>query len=306
MALGEKSFLLGRGRGLDHVIVFVRDLEAAKDVYRDKLGFWVSPLGDNGILDSGQAFSEISFQGNYLELRAIHDRNRARRDRPRFVEFLEKHEGALIFVVNVSPIESTVVLLRQRGFDVIDPVSAPFGSYATFENYFVTLDVEMGASPTRVISFSEYAPLIEERFHGTKVEEWQMHPNSARRIRSVWLAVRNLETATEAYKSIGFIEGRKLELPQLQAFGHEIIAGQGTILLLQPTERNGAVESFLLNRGEGIMGITIEVSDLGVARELVESKTDRNWKPYPGAYGSSIAISADLTFGMWVEMFQST
>ena len=59
-AVGEaqEASLLGEGRGIDHVIVYVRDLETAKDVYRDALGFIVEPsAGESYPLPTGYKIS---------------------------------------------------------------------------------------------------------------------------------------------------------------------------------------------------------------------------------------------------------
>ncbi len=302
-ALDQKSSLIGTGRGLDHVIAFVRDLEAAKDAYR-RLGFWVLPPGDIGILESGQAYSEINFRGNYLELRAIHDHEKAIRERPRFVNFLQSNEGAMIFVLNVSPIESTIDFLRRKSFRISDSVDGEFFSYATFENFFMSGEssrYESDALPTRVISFCEYAPSVEERFRRKGFEEWQRHTNTAVRIKSVWIAVRNIEVATETYQSIGLQVGQRKALPEIGAVGQEIKAGTGLILLLQPTRERGQVAWFLADRGEGIMGVSIEVRDFDQARDLLEKKTGLKSTLYSGAYGRSLLITPEWTHGVCIE-----
>lgn len=81
---------LGLGiNGLDHVRVLVRDLEAAKDRYRDVLGFRVPPRDDNyrHPLGSYQTVTRFS-DAFYLELLAVHDRPRMSSGRPEMVPFL--------------------------------------------------------------------------------------------------------------------------------------------------------------------------------------------------------------------------
>src|SRR3546814_19848545 len=57
-------------RGVDHVLVGVRNLEAARDTYR-RLGFTVSPRGRH--LGWGTANYCIMFPGDYIELpRIVH------------------------------------------------------------------------------------------------------------------------------------------------------------------------------------------------------------------------------------------
>ena len=66
------------------------------------------------------------------------------------------------------------------------------------------------------------------------------HANTARRLHSVWIGVRSLEDAARAYRNLGLPAGRPIEFTQLGAVGHEIAAGTGTILLLQPAGADAA------------------------------------------------------------------
>ncbi len=91
---------------------------------------------------------------------------------------------------------------------------------------------------------------------------------------------------------------------ELGAIGREIDAGQGMILLVQPTSKKGKVASFLADRGEGIMGISVEVASLETARELLEKNTKRKFGHFPGPYGNSILIPPEITHGLWIEFFQ--
>lgn len=313
----RKSPVLGDGRGLDHIVIFVRDLEAAKDTYRDTLGFAVPPRGEVYTLPSGFKFSETAFRETfqYLEWRAIDDRKKAEQYRSRFVNFVEKHEGALILVLDVSSAKSTTNFLRRRGFKVSDPFRAPpytgplpsSGGTVTFEKTFEPADPApeiTDASPTKAIAFTEYSAVVKERRATEKPEEWPAHPNTARRIAAVWIAVRDLNTATKTYQAIGLPPGKKRKLPELGAIGREIQAGQGVILLLQPQGKEGQVAAFLAARGEGIMGISIEVSNLDAARALLEKNTARRFTPYAGPYGKSILIPAELAHEVSIEMFQ--
>lgn len=305
-AVGEaqEASLLGEGRGIDHVIVYVRDLETAEDVYRDALGFIV---GESYALPTGYKASWVGFDRNWLELRAIDDPEKVAQatpwasveDRLRVLQFLENRDGVLAFVLNSSSVETTTDFLQRRGFDV--PESHLMVVDDTVSLYF-TLNESVLPGPR--VTFAEYWPPYEARFHLTEPAEWTRHPNTARWITSVWIAVSDLETATKAYEAIGLHVGRELELPELGAIGSEMKVGPLTILLLRPGNENTKVASFLADRGDGIIGVSIEVHDLGTARKLIETNTGQKFMPYEGPYGSSILIPAEIAHGLWIEMFQ--
>ena len=58
----QSDSLRGEVQGLDHPGILVHDLEAAKDTYRDTLGFWIQPRGMVSVLPSGMKTSNASFE----------------------------------------------------------------------------------------------------------------------------------------------------------------------------------------------------------------------------------------------------
>src|SRR3546814_17141381 len=70
-------------RGVDHVLVGVRNLEAARDTYR-RLGFTVSPRGRH--IGWGTANYCILFPGDYIELLGIVDATQFTNNLNRFLE----------------------------------------------------------------------------------------------------------------------------------------------------------------------------------------------------------------------------
>src|SRR3546814_2361463 len=76
-------------RGIDHVLVGVRDLEAARETYA-RLGFTVSPRGRH--IGWGTANYCIMFPGDYVELLGIVDATQFTNNLNRF---LESREGLL-------------------------------------------------------------------------------------------------------------------------------------------------------------------------------------------------------------------
>ncbi len=301
-AVGEaqESSLLGEGRGIDHVILYVRDLEAAKDVYRDILGFIVEPsAGESYPLPSGYHTSWVTFERNWLEFRAVDDPKKAAEAKPWAAQFLENWDGALALVLNSSSVEATADFLRGRGFEVPEP-----GLIVVEDTVSLYFTLNESVLPGPRVTFAEYWPRYEIKFRQTEPSEWAQHPNTAKWIGSVWIAVKDIETATKAYEAIGLDAGRTLELAKLGAIDREMKAGPLTILLVGTGNENGKVASFLADRGPGIMGVSLEVHNLGVARELIERSTGRQFTSYVGPYGISILIPAEIAHGLWIEMFQ--
>ena len=293
----SKSAVFGSGHGLDHVGVAVRDLETAKKDYRALLGFTVFAGGKhpNGSRNSGPAL-----ESGYLELITFWDRTQAQG--AMLAKFLEKHEGVIFVGLDVSAVDDTANLLRARGVNMQGPEAGsisvdPEQRDPGFAWRLVGLDT--GAVPAAHLPTKSTDAVFFIQYQGTA------HPNTAKKLSSVWMAVRDIEATIKEYESMGFRPGRKLAAPQLEARSQEIDAGDGTILLLQPQEPTGKVASFLAERGaEGIMGVSIEVASLQTARGLLEANTKRKFPPYAGPYGESILIPPELTHGVWIEFFQ--
>jgi len=245
--------ILGSGHGIDHVGIAVRDLETAKKTYRN-LGFTV--FGGTIHPNSGTRSSTPFFEGGgFLELITFWDRTKAIGGI--VASFLEKHEGVLFLGLGVSPVDDTAKLLRAGGFNIHGPEAAsasedpgqrdqaPNGGSSRFLG-FPSGPIPAAHLPVKssdAIFFIQYDPFVGN-----------VHANTAKKLSSVWIGVRNLEASVKEYESIGFRASRKLTVSQLGAQGQEIEAGQGTILLLQPEKSTGNVASFLAERGaEGIM-----------------------------------------------------
>lgn len=103
--------------GLDHVVVTVRDLDAAAGQWR-KLGFTVSPRGTHSpILGTGNY--TIMFGEDYLELLGIlteTEHNQPTRD------YLEQHEGVERAAFTTDDAAAGAEELRSRGLAALGPV----------------------------------------------------------------------------------------------------------------------------------------------------------------------------------------
>jgi len=298
----SKSAVFGSGHGLDHVGIAVRDLETAKRNYRDVLGFTVFAGGKhpNGSRNSGPAL-----ESGYLELITFWDRTKPQG--AMLAKFLEKHEGALFVGLDVFPVDDTAKLLRARGVNIQGPEAGSISDDSEQHDQPPSLGAwrlvgaETGAVPAARLPAKSTDAVFFIQYQGVGT----VHPNTAKTLSSVWMAVSDLEASVRAYESMGFRPARKLAAPQLGALGQEIEAGQGTILLFGPENSTGRVASFLAERGaEGIMGVSIEVGSLQTARSLLQANTKRKFEPYAGPFGQSILIPPELTHGVWIEFFQ--
>ncbi|NUB16711.1 VOC family protein, partial [Azospirillum brasilense] len=103
--------------GIDHLVIVVRDLEAAQDAYR-RMGFTISPKGRHGELKS--ANHTIMFgAGDYLELLAI--------EQPHpftafYSDVLKTREGIAAAALKTDDARAAQRLLVEAGYPAGEPV----------------------------------------------------------------------------------------------------------------------------------------------------------------------------------------
>jgi 4-hydroxyphenylpyruvate dioxygenase-like putative hemolysin len=131
------------------------------------------------------------------------------------------------------------------------------------------------------------------------------HPNTATKLKSVWLFVESLIDSIRIFEHIGFRRGSFVPLSRFGARGCEIEANGCSILLVEPADERGLASRFLRDHGQSFAAVSIEVGDFERARDYVEIKGDMRLQPYAGTYGRSIMVPSESAHGMWIELFQS-
>jgi catechol 2,3-dioxygenase-like lactoylglutathione lyase family enzyme len=293
----------GTGHGVDHVGMAIRDFKKTKDDFEQVLGFKVR---ENPPQPNGWPQSIIWFENaTYLEFQPIaalpwiatmFDYNDG------YADFAKKHEGAVFQGLVTSSAKYASDHLKARNFQADLVEDDPF--------HYVHISHEPSGEARAfplAIFFIEYAfDLGRPARLAARLEQGMMtHPNTARRLYSVWFAVRDLEAGLRNVQDAGFEPGEPREAKFLGAKGREVKAGDGCLLLLQPADKNGELNKFLSDRHDGeIIGLSIEVADVEKARSLIESRSGKKLEPYDGFYGRSIMIPPDMTHGVWLELFQ--
>jgi catechol 2,3-dioxygenase-like lactoylglutathione lyase family enzyme len=293
--------VLGDGWGLDHVVHVVRDLAAAEELYRSRLGFTVSPGGS--FPNYGDVRNSIiGFGKTYIEVLTAKPEGAIGLGQM-VAAFLQEHEGAVMVGVAVSSAQQAADFLSERGFTIAGPI----GGTITMDD-----DTEEPPERWRYVMFTQPVVPADAIFFleygstpGSAIEAPPaQHANTARRLASVWMAVRDLAAATAAYESIGLPAVRELRHERLGATGRVIGAGTGEIWLLEAAEEGGAVASFLARRGDGVIGMGIEVTSLDDASASLAADIQQRIAPYDGPAGRAVLLDPDLTHGVWIELFQ--
>lgn len=300
--------LIGQGWGVDHVGVGVRDLAQAQHDY-EQLGFKVSK---GGHFTGGLSNCVVRLQNNsYLELLSVSGGTAITHgDASEIADSVKKHEGAMFLGINVSSAKAAADYLKARNFDVDGPdpgsimkegetTPPPPMWYTVGTADKPAANKEGFAIPVFLIEY-----LSKDRLEKARTEGRMDHPNTAIGIHAVWFAVHNAEAQLRTLRDAGFEIGESREAKFLGAHGQEVKAGQGVLVLLESSDKNGLLTEFLSDHDEDIIGLSIEVADLGKARRLAESGTGRKLETHKGSYGTSFLLPPEVTHGVWLEMFQ--
>jgi hypothetical protein len=283
----------------------VRDLAQAQHDY-EQLGFKVMK---GGHFPDGFSNSIVGLQNNsYLELLTVSG-STVVGYASEIADFLKKHEGAMFLGINVSSAKAAADYLKARNFAVSgpDPGSIMKERETTLPPpMWYSVDPAEPAAGKRGIPMPvfwiEY--VSAERREKRRAEGLMDHPNTAMGIHAVWFAVHDAEAQLRTLRDAGLEVGESREPKFLGAHGWEVKAGQGVLVLLESSDKNGLLTKYLSDHDEGIIGISIEVANVGKARQLAESGTGRKLETYKGSYGTSFLLPPEVTHGVWIEMFQ--
>jgi catechol 2,3-dioxygenase-like lactoylglutathione lyase family enzyme len=252
----------------DHAVIAVSDLERAIEVYRS-LGFDVFPGGRHEHRGTHNAL--IRFGGaDYIELLGVYDPDKAVHsglNGRTLAEFVRDRDGGLVgHCYATGDIEAEAARMREASLEMVGPFEMrrerPDGRALTWR-LLVPVDVPWRR---RWPFFIQWNDPDEERL---SVEGVGAHPNGARTVTGVAVAVRDLEDAVSLYSALFDAEPRcRSKSPGLAAELATFDIRGFTIDLLAPSG-DGPVRRALERDGEGPFEVTVEVADPEAAVEAL-------------------------------------
>ncbi|HUN47828.1 MAG TPA: VOC family protein [Stellaceae bacterium] len=201
-------------RGIDHVVILVRDLDAAEAQYR-RMGFNLTPRGHHSRLKSFNHCAMLA-GGDYLELLTTGERGA----RPYYDEFLERREGVSGIAFRTADALATRAALAAAKFRPEEPVA--FGRPVTIdggerEARFVTVTVDPAI------------PLGARTFfcqHRTPELVWQPsylpQPNGARALAVVTWVAEGPDLAQHYTRLLGGTAAREAEAATIGLGAHRL------------------------------------------------------------------------------------
>ncbi len=201
--------------GIDHPIIAVRDMTAARAAY-ERLGFTVAPRGSH--LEWGTGNWCIMFPGDYLELRGIIDPNHTHN----LAHFLQEREGLTGVAFGTDNAQASYEMLVSRGLRPA-PVRQLSRNFELSEGivtprFSLCFPDEADTPGLMSVVFCQH--LTPELL---RQPEWLRHANGSVGVRALTGVVSDLAAAADAHRRI---------------FGEDGINMQNGKLLIQVSDRH--------------------------------------------------------------------
>jgi catechol 2,3-dioxygenase-like lactoylglutathione lyase family enzyme len=310
LALGGQAMAqeLGDGRGIDHVASLVRleNFDSAADVWTQQLGFSATPalLSPLGAKNRLLWFDDLS----YLEIVAFTELNDFTAP---FLAFLENHEGAKFYGTEVVDADQAISFLNNAGYPNVGPIpAAPLviestGDVVGLSPLWRSIILTTRLAPDNSNFFLDYDEAqVQQMFADFPVLAPQPHPNTAQKIDALWLVVSDLDAAIDFYEGLGLqVHSKHQKIHYLGGRGAEVRYHNSNLILLEP-DGPGIVADFAADRGEGILGVSIQVGNLQTALDLVNGNTGLDLETFKSKGRDRFLIPATLTHGFLVEMVE--
>jgi catechol 2,3-dioxygenase-like lactoylglutathione lyase family enzyme len=310
LVLGGKAAAqeLGDGRGIDHVASLVRleNFDSAADVWTDQLGFAATPtlLSPLGAKNRLIWFDDLS----YLEILAFTDLNDFTAP---FLAFLEDHEGAKFYGTEVVDAAQAISFLTDAGYPNVGPIpAAPLviestGEVVGLSPLWSSIILTARVAPDNSNFFLDYDEAqVQQMFVDFPSLAPQPHPNTAQKINSLWLVVADLDAAIDFYEGLGLqVSSKHQKIHYLGGRGAEVRYRDNNLILLEP-DGPGIVANFAAERGEGILGVSVQVGSIQTAIDLVNGNTGLDLVTFKYKGRDRFLVPAALTHGFLVEMVE--
>lgn len=249
--------------GIDHVVILVDDLDRAIQQYTD-LGFTVTPGGKHARFTHNAL---IPFHdGSYLELIAFYEEpDESSGDTHRWYKYLKTGGGLIDFALGDANVDALIADADTRGVKLGGPHpgqrSRPDGQQLSWKSAMAEGE-NTGALPFVIQDVSD---------RGLRVPaDAADHENTVRGIRSLVVAVRDIDAATQRYNALLGREAPSGEnLKNLEdGDGVYYMVADHRIDLAAPT-RSGPLQQHLDTRGEGPYELSL------LARDTIDIEPSR-------------------------------
>jgi catechol 2,3-dioxygenase-like lactoylglutathione lyase family enzyme len=280
--------------GIDHVLIAVRDLEAATTTFVDRLGLRAAFGGVHPRVGTHNAI--VRFGLDYLELISVRDEAEARSltRGAMLADFLGRREGLFGFAVATDDLDATLARVRAAGAEIDGPTSRgrdrPDGTRMSWRT-----------ANFRATPFGQVLPFIIQHDTPAAVRAgWapaEGHPLGVTGVHGVTLCVPSIDDWRSRFEAYFGVQMESATVPgRWQARGVAGYLGPHRLELVEPSG-DGPVQQALDDLGAGPYRLTLRVDDLDRSRAVLESRgTPFRYDEVRGSVlvGSAAALGAHI------------
>jgi catechol 2,3-dioxygenase-like lactoylglutathione lyase family enzyme len=241
--------------GIDHLVIAVDDLEAARTSYT-ALGFTVVEGGRHTGIGTYNAL--IAFEdGSYLELIAFYEP----RDDHRWFAPLQKGQGLVDFCLQTDDLPGDTVALRRAGVDIGEPEKRnrvrPDGKDIRWV-FSLARGAHRGVAPFII---------ADETGRDERVPRQRTHENGVTGVGLLTVATDDVARARGWYAAVLGTSGEDVKRPDLGGAGARFRIGPHTLEFLAPAGP-GPIRDWIAARGAGPYAATFRAA--GAARGPID------------------------------------
>ncbi len=273
--------------GIDHLLVGVRDLEAARERYR-RLGFTCTPRGSH--IGWGTANYCIMLADDYVELIGVVDRTKETNG---LETFLARREGLKGVALASDADDGGYAALHAAGIAAAPPrdlarnLELPEG---TVQPRFKLVHLPPEAAPQLGAFICQHlTPEMVRR------PAWLTHPNGATGIRAVTVVVDDPPALADAYTRL-LGHGATTHTDDMLT----VRCGRTALLFVRPDDLADFYPELALDDAPAppyIAGMTVAVTDVAEAARVIEA----SGVDVPANPGSAFVVPPDEACGVIVE-----
>ena len=298
--------------GLDHVIIGVKDLDEATEIFRAKLG--LVPSGGGVHATGGTANRIIVIGDTYLELIAVRTPTEAQAS---MVERLAKGEGYLNFVLSSNDMQADSEAMKARGVSLVGPETGSLKAGDGRVRNWSRTNIERPDLTQHYPFLIQHDSTGEER--RSRLAGWTTppeHPLGVTKVLSTTLAVTDLAEATQRFEQIYDLQASEQFSGDADSWDASLVAFRLDTSMqsfelamplpsfLDPTDdaaalpEPGALTQHLQRFGESLCRMTLAVENLTVSRRYLDAhNVTYTYKEHPDYPRPLLWIAPDAACG---------
>ncbi len=307
--------------GLDHIIIGVRDLDAATEIFRDRLG--LVPSGSGVHATGGTANRIIVIGDTYLELITVRTPTEAQAS---IVERLARGEGYLNFVLSSNDIQADSEAMRARGVSLVGPEKGSLRAGDGRTRSWSRINIERPDLTQHYPFLIQHDSTGEER--RSRLAGWSTppeHPLGVTKVLSTTLAVAGLGEATQRFEHIYGLQASEQFSGEADSWDAILVAFRlgesmqsfelATPLptFLDPADNAeylpepGALTRYIEQFGESLCRMTLAVENLTASRRYLDAhNVTYTYKEHPDYPRPILWIAPDQACGASIVLHEFT